>query len=97
MPRLIWSPASRGDLHDIDGWLTERNPAAAARILRAIRVSSDRLRDYPRIGRAIDRPFRVLAVRTTKYLLVYRLHNDVVEIIRVRHAAETWLPVEGEI
>jgi toxin ParE1/3/4 len=97
MPRLIWSPASRGDLHDIDGWLTERNPVTAARTLRAIRTSADRLRDYPKIGRAVDRPFRVLGVRTTKYLLVYRLHNEGVEIVRIRHAAENWLPIEGEI
>jgi toxin ParE1/3/4 len=97
MPRLIWSPASRADLHHIDRSLIERNPNAAARILRAIRASSDRLCDYPSVGRALNEPFRVLGVRTTKYIIVYRLRDEAVEIVRVRHAAENWLPVEGEI
>lgn len=97
MSRLIWSPASRADLHEIDRFLTECNPAAAGRILRAIRASSDRLRDYPKLGRALQEPFRVIGVRTTKYVLVYRLRNDGVEIIRVRHSAENWLPIEAEI
>lgn len=97
MPGLIWSPASRADLGQIDAWLAERNRAAAARILGAIRTSADRLRGYPRIGRALDEPFRVLGVRTTKYVLVYRLRDKTVEIVRVRHAAENWLPIEAEI
>ena len=97
MQGLIWSPASRADLHQIDSWLTERNPGAAVQILRAIRASSDRLREYPKIGRALDEPFRVLGVRHTNYLLVYRLVDDAVEIVRVRHAAENWFPVEGDI
>ena len=90
MPRLIWSPSSLRDLQDIDAFLTERNDSAAARILRAIRLTADRLLDFPRIGPAFDEPFRVLSIRTTPYLLVYRLQRDDVEIVRVRHSSENW-------
>lgn len=91
MPRLIWAPASLRDLRDIEAYLSQRNDAAAARVLRAIRDASNRLVDYPRIGRAYDEPFRVLSVRNTAYLLIYRLRRDDVEIARVRHARENWL------
>jgi plasmid stabilization system protein ParE len=91
MPRLIWSPSSLRDLRGIDEFLAERNDAAAARILRAIRAAALRLHDYPRIGRAIDEPFRVFGVRGTPYLLVYRLRDGTVEIVRVRHSRENWL------
>ena len=90
MPRLIWSPSSLRDLRDIDAFLTERNDAAATRILQAIRHTAERLRDYPRIGPALDEPFRVLSIGATPYLLVYRLERDGVEIVRVRHSSENW-------
>ena len=90
MPRLIWSPSSLRDLHDIDAFLSERNDAAAARILRAIRHAAERLLDYPRIGPGIDDPFRILSVRTTPYIMVYRLKGPDIEIARIRHASENW-------
>lgn len=91
MPRLTWSPAARRDLHAIDAFLLERDARAAVRTLQAIRASAGRLLDYPRIGRALDEPFRVLGVRGTPYLLVYRLRGGEVEIIRIRHSRENWL------
>jgi toxin ParE1/3/4 len=91
MPRLIWAPASLRDLRDIEAYFSQRNDAAAARVLRALRDTSNRLHDYPRIGRAYDEPFRVLGVRHTPYLLIYRLRGDDIEIARVRHARENWL------
>lgn len=97
MRRLIWSPAARGDLAGIEGWFAERDPAAGIATLRAIRATLERLCDYPRMGRAVEEPFRALGVRGTAYILVYRLREDAVEIIRVLHGRENWLPVEGDI
>ena len=97
MPRLIWSPESLDDLRNIAAWLAPRDARAGLAALRAIRAAADRLTDYPRIGRAIDEPFRVLGVRTTPYLIIYRLHGDAIDIIRVRHRREDWLSIEGEI
>lgn len=92
MPRLIWSPSSLRDLRDLDEFLSPLNGAAASRMLRAIRATANRLVDYPRIGRALDEPFRILGVRTTPYLLIYRLRKDGIEIVRVRHGSENWAP-----
>lgn len=98
MPRLIWSEASLRDISGIDDYLTGQNAAAAARIARAIRATALRLLDYPRIGRAFDESFRVLGVRTTPYLIIYRLRDGDIEIARVRHSSEDWLPrSEGEL
>lgn len=96
MPRLIWSEASLRDIVGIDEFLTAENPMAAARIARAIRATALRLLDYPRVGRALNENFRVLGVRTTPYLIIYRLRLGNVEIARVRHSRENWLAeVEG--
>ena len=90
MPRLIWSLSSLRDLQDIDAYLTERHDAAAARVLRAVRRAAERLRDLPRIGPALEEPFRIMSVRTTPYLLVYRVLRDDVEVVRIRHSSENW-------
>lgn len=98
MQRLIWSPSALDDLTGINLYLAPLDGAAAGRMLRAIRATADRLRDYPRVGRALNERFRILGVRTTPYLLVYRIAGDRVEIIRIRHASEDWLgDIEGEL
>ncbi|MES2057932.1 MAG: type II toxin-antitoxin system RelE/ParE family toxin [Pseudomonadota bacterium] len=98
MPRLIWSPSSLDDLKGIDRYLAPLDGAAAGRILRAIRATAERLRDYPRIGRAIEERFHVLGVRTTPYLLIYRIIDTEIEIVRIRHAREDWLgEIEGDL
>jgi len=98
MPRLIWSEASLRDIRGIDEFLSEENPTAAVRIAKAIRATSERLGDYPRIGRALDEPFRVLGVRTTPYLIIYRLCDGHIEVVRIRHASENWMAeVEGPL
>lgn len=92
MPRLIWSEASLRDIVGIDAFLADENPVAAARIVRAIKATALRLVDFPRIGRGLDEPFRVFGVRTTPYLIIYRLRHGEIEIVRVRHASENWFP-----
>ena len=98
MPRLIWSPSARYDLVGIDLYLAPLNGAAAGRMLRAIGASAERLRDYPRIGRGLNERFRILGVRTTPYILVYRIGDDGIEIVRIRHEKEGWLDdIEGDL
>ena len=98
MPGLIWAPSARHDLTTIDEYLSEYDLRAALNTLRAIRVAANRLTEYPRIGRAVDPPFRVLGIRSTQYLIVYRLKDGGVEIVRVRHRRENWTyDIEGEL
>jgi len=98
MPHLIWSPTSRLDLADIDAYLSEPDPAAAVCILRAIQSAVLRLSHYPRLGWSIHQPFRVISVRQTPYLILYRLRDDAVEIVRIRHGREDWSgAIEAEL
>jgi plasmid stabilization system protein ParE len=98
MSDLIWSPRSGLDLADIDTFLSEYDPAAAARMLIAIRSAVDRLSDYPRLGCPLHEPLRVIGVRNTPYLILYRLRDGVVEVVRIRHARGDWLgTIEAEL
>jgi len=98
MPGLIWAPSARRDLIAIDNYFEPRDPRVALEMLLAIQRAAARLTEYPRIGRAIDPPFRVLGVRSTPYLIPYRLRDAGVEIVRVRHRRENWaFEIEAEL
>ncbi len=90
MSRLIWAPLSRLDLASIDAFLAERDGIAAACILREIKATASRLPEFPRLGRVLEEPIRVIGVRGTPYLIVYRLSGLDIEIARVRHRRENW-------
>ena len=98
MSRLIWSPRSGLDPAEIDAFLSKFDPAAAAKVLRGIQSAAGRLADYPRLGQALNETLRVIGVRGTSYLILYRVRGGVVEIARVRHSREDWLgEIEAEL
>jgi plasmid stabilization system protein ParE len=55
MPRLIWSPAALRDVQRLYRFLAPRNPAAAARAVRAIREGMQIVAAQPGVGRPADR------------------------------------------
>lgn len=90
--KLIWSGPSRRDIVRIDDWLSkEAHPDTAALTIQRIRERARKLRDFPRTGSLIDRGVRSAPVARTNYLLIYRV-TDCIEILRVRHGREDWLP-----
>ena len=91
---LTWSLQARADLHRTDEYLGSHDPQAAVDALHAICSTLARLRDCPRVGRGVRDPFRVFGVRRTDYLMLYRVDDVGLEILRIRHGHENWL---GEI
>src|SRR5208282_6635878 len=67
------------------------SPQAAARLVETITVSVNRLAEFPWLGR----PGRIsgtreLVISGTPYIVPYRVRGDVVQLIRVFHAARKW-------
>jgi plasmid stabilization system protein ParE len=91
--RLIWSLPGRRDLVRYLDWLQHRDTAATLRIATAIDERAKWLAEYPRAGQVIEgtdtRSFRVLR---TRYVIVYRVVGETVEIVRVHNGAEDWRP-----
>jgi toxin ParE1/3/4 len=95
MRRIVWTTSARADLAQIDDYLTGHDPAAAVRILTAIRARLLLLSDFPEIGPAFEGDIRRLSIKSTDYILFYRFEKTSIEIVRIRHAREDWLG-EGE-
>ena len=62
--------------------------------LERVRLRARRLRDFPTLGRQIGSHTRSVPVQKTPYILVYRLQDDLIEILRVQHKRQNWQPPE---
>lgn len=86
--RVVYTRPAKADLDRIRDYLRDRNPAAATRLAALIRARLKLLSKQPRMGRpVVERPAtRELMVQA--YVLVYRVLEDRIEILRVWHGAQ---------
>ncbi len=91
MTDIIWSPEASADLDRIAGWLDEnRGLETSARTLEDIGRRAQFLSDFPHGGRPWTAGKRALVVLDTSYVIIYRLRDGMVEIIRIHHQRQNW-------
>lgn len=89
--RVVWFRMAVADLREARAWIARDDPSAARRVANRILEAVDRLAQQPAIGRPGRVPgTRELVVPRTPYILPYRVRGDVLEILRVLHAARRW-------
>ena len=76
--KLIWSPASRDDLHDIVRFISRDSPQRAEAFGYRLIAETDKLQDFPEIGRVVPEymvpTIREIIVRS--YRIVYRVNHQ---------------------
>ena len=83
---VVFTKAASVDLQHIRRYIGLENPAAATRIAVQIIAACDRLEYLPERGRPGQRPgTRELAI-LQPYVIVYRVREEAVEILRIWHA-----------
>lgn len=93
MARLLVREQAWVDLEEVGAFIAKDNPAAAAEVVRQLRVSFEQLARMPQLGRLVTkiktseqlRMWLLPAFRN--YLIFYRELPDAVEIVRVLHGA----------
>jgi len=89
--KIRWLDEAVLDLKAVRAHIAHDNPAAAAEIARRIREAVRMLAEYPAAGRTGRVPHtREVVVSGTPYILPYRISGNVVEVLRVLHAAQRW-------
>jgi toxin ParE1/3/4 len=86
--KVKWLRQALRNIEKIHEYISRDNPEAAQELVRKIQMASERLVEFPqmgRVGRVVDT--RELVIPQTPYLVIYRLHGDAVEILRVLHGA----------
>ena len=92
--RIVWAPEALDDLQALYDFIANDDPGAAARIVdRILSLVETHLPTTPGMGR----PGRIegtreLIIAGTPFIVPYRIKQDVVEVLRVYHAARCWPP-----
>ena len=86
--RIVWSPQAENDLENVWRYIVQDSPRSADLVENRIIDAVSGLIDHPLQGRqTIGRETRELVVRKTSYLIVYRVWDTRVEIVRVWHTS----------
>jgi addiction module RelE/StbE family toxin len=91
---IRWSPEAAESFEAIYEYLTDDNPKAAQRVALHIYEAASSLANHPSRGRVgrMDGT-RELVLAPLPYLIVYRVNQIAVEIVRVVHGAQAWPPL----
>jgi plasmid stabilization system protein ParE len=86
--KLRWLPEAAEDLREIHDFLRMHSPDMAHRIVNEIYDAARALTRTPYIGRPnTTRNTRELILVRIRHKIVYRVHEDAVLILRIRHTA----------
>jgi toxin ParE1/3/4 len=87
----VWTRAAIRDLIHARDYIARENPAAAREIASRIVDATERVIQFPEVGR-VGRVngTREMAVPGTQYVIVYRLKKTAVHFLRVLHGRQEW-------
>ena len=90
--RVRWTEAAARDLTAICDYIQIHNSAESARrVALRIHESLSSLPQFPHIGRPGKKNgTRELVIRGLPFLAIYRVGEEVIEVVRILHAAQRW-------
>jgi toxin ParE1/3/4 len=86
--RVELSASSRLDIRDIQRYIANDNPLAGKRMAQRLLAACMGLADFPHRGRHGRVPSTRELASVRPYIIVYSIKPNLVEIIRIRHAAQ---------
>lgn len=89
--RLRWSARARQDLNNIQQYIDQDNPVAAARTVLRVVQQTGRIKAFPLSFEAIqpDRPeYRSMIIKP--FAVIYKVAPDEVIVLRVIHTSMKW-------
>lgn len=89
--KVHWTRPALTDLVEAQAYIAKDNLQAARAIAQRLWDATRALADHPQIGRTGHTPgTREWVVAHTPFLIVYRLRDETVEILRLWHARRDW-------
>lgn len=92
MAEVRWLPDALGDLKRLHAFIDPHSPNAAARAVKTLIAAAETLAAFPERGRPwdLEMDYRELPVRfgARGYVILYRVFEGEVFVVRVWHALE---------
>lgn len=86
--RIVYTPRALSDIDAIESYLGQYGSKSSKKLVAAIKKAIEQLRDFPRLGRAIDEEHRYrMPVAKTPYVVFYRINDDKLFVLHIRHGA----------
>lgn len=86
-----WLRRATRDRHSQIDYIAKDNPLAAVSQIDRIDHQLDMLIEHPEMGRAGRQPgTRELVIGRTPFIVIYRLHGERIEVLRLLHGAQRW-------
>ncbi len=89
--KLVYSEEAVADLTRLRAFITEKNPAAAARIAADLVARMDQLRRFPQLGIAVPQapqPGVIREMEFGRYIVRYAAQTESVVVLRIWHHGE---------
>ena len=91
--QLKWTRPAILDLSEAGEFIAVENPEAGSKMAERVLEAVEYLVTYPNIGREGRlADSKELVVTGTPFIVIYRVRNGVVQILRVLHHARQWRP-----
>jgi len=87
--RIRWTPAAASDLQQINDYLRSHHPQYRDATVRKLYAAAQSLKNWPNRGRiGAEEDTRELLFPPLPYVLVYRVKEETVEVLRIFHGAQ---------
>ncbi|HEV3025150.1 MAG TPA: type II toxin-antitoxin system RelE/ParE family toxin [Pirellulales bacterium] len=100
--QVAFRPLARADLVESAQYLGKDNPDVGERFRAVVARLSEQIVANPTLGQVVEAPtgpnqIRVRSVPGFRnYLVLYQITEDVIDVVRVLHAARDWQHLLGE-
>jgi len=89
--RVRWTTPAADDLYNIVRHFQRDNPESAAAVAESLYDGCGNLRRFPHLGRkGRIAGTRELVFSGLPYIVVYRIQDQIVEVMRIYHGAQDW-------
>ena len=86
---IVYSPRAQRDLEAVYAYVARTDPVRAYGVRVALARAINRLADFPELGRRSSvAGKRELVVPRLPYIVEYRVQDERIRILRVRHTAQ---------
>jgi addiction module RelE/StbE family toxin len=89
--KIKWLRQALRNLEQVHAYIFKEDPEAAKQLILRIQDTVDQLSEFPLMGR-VGRleATRELVISNTSYLIIYRVKEERVEILRILHSSRKY-------
>ncbi|MEH1875272.1 type II toxin-antitoxin system RelE/ParE family toxin [Nostoc sp.] len=89
--QIKWVRRALRNLEQAHSYILKENPEAAQKVILRIQLVTSQLENYPFMGRlGRIEGTREVVISSTPYIVIYRVKEESVEIIRVLHTSKRY-------